>query len=181
MRNFIITMAAGLVLALTTGTVIASERERHEGIGYEHADRYKSKIYGPVQRLPKNLIGTWEVNGKEVKVTQSTIIKEKHGRAEVGAYVEVEGTFSGKTLNAHKIEVKRSGKEGQKIYGTIEKIPAGNDGLWMVNGKEVLVTRDTVIREKHGKAVVGAYVEVEGIYSDNALSASKIEVKRPER
>jgi len=38
MRNFIITMAAGLVLALTTGTVIASERERHESIGYEHAD-----------------------------------------------------------------------------------------------------------------------------------------------
>ena len=85
------------------------------------------------------------------------------------------------TIPFGQADVKRSGKEGQKIYGTIEKIPAGNDGLWMVNGKEVLVTRDTVIREKHGKAVVGAYVEVEGIYSDNALSASKIEVKRPER
>jgi hypothetical protein len=181
MRNFIITMAAGLVVALTTGTVIAGEHERREGRGYEHSDRYESKIYGPVQRLPKDMIGTWEVNGKEVNVTKSTIIKEKHGKAEVGAYVEVEGTFSGKTLNAYKIEVKRSGREGQKIYGTIEKIPAGNDGLWMVNGVEVTVTRDTIIKERQGKAEVGAYVEVEGSYSENKLVAHEIKVKRAGR
>lgn len=110
MRRFIIAVAAGMVMTLTAGTAIASDYERREGREYEHSERYGSKMYGTVQSLPEGLIGTWQVNGKEVEVTKETAIKQKHGKAEVGAYVEVEGNYSGKTLVAHEIEVKRARK-----------------------------------------------------------------------
>jgi len=50
------------------------------------------------------------VNGVEVSVTRNTIIKEKQGKAEVGAYVEVEGSYSENKLVAHEIKVKRAGR-----------------------------------------------------------------------
>lgn len=178
MKNFITIVALGLFVALAAGVTFASEHGRHEG---KEAGQYESTIYGTVRSLPSGMIGVWNVNGREVNVTKATTIKEKHGKAEVGAYVEVEGVFSGKVLNAHKVEVKRDGKEERKILGTVEKLPAGRDGRWIVNGEEILVTKDTVIREKHGKAEVGAYVEVEGTRVGNSFSARKIEVKRGPR
>lgn len=178
MKNFITIVAMGLFVALAAGTAFAGEHGRHDGREYERSGQYESTIYGTVRNLPSGMIGVWNVNGREVNVTKATLIKEKHGKAEVGAYVEVEGTFSGKMLNAHKVEVKRDGREAQKIRGTVEKLPAGKDGRWIVNGEEILVSGDTVIREKHGKAEVGAYVEVEGRRVGNTLSARKIEVKR---
>ena len=40
-------------------------------------------------------------------MVSQNIINEKHGKAEIGAYAEVEETASSKTVTAHKIEVKR--------------------------------------------------------------------------
>ncbi|MCI5138771.1 MAG: hypothetical protein D3922_10230, partial [Candidatus Electrothrix sp. AR1] len=48
--------------------------------------------------------------GCEVKVTDSTRIKEKHGRAEIGRYVEVEGVRDNNALIAYEIEVERKRK-----------------------------------------------------------------------
>lgn len=182
MKNFITTVALGLFVALAAGAAFAGEHERRDGGEYdERSGQYESTIYGTIRSLPKGMIGVWNVNGKEVNVTKTTLIKEKHGKAEVGAYVEVEGTFSGKMLNAHKVEVKRDGREELKIRGTVEKLAAGKDGKWIVNGEEILVSKDTVIKEKHGKAEVGAYVEVEGRRVGTTFSARKIEVKRGKR
>lgn len=103
-------LTMGLTLVLTTGTVLASEYERREGKGYEHSERYESKIYGTVSKIPEGGIGTWVVNGKEVLVTKDTLIKEEHGKAVVGAFVEVKGSYDGKTFTAYKIEVKRAKK-----------------------------------------------------------------------
>lgn len=68
-----------------------------------------------------------------------------------------------------------------KIYGVVSRIPEGTIGTWIVNGKEVLVTKDTFIKEEYGKAVVGAYVEVKGNYDGKTFKAYKIEVKRSKR
>lgn len=103
-------LTMGLAIALTTGTVLASEYERHGGKEYEHHERYESKIYGTVSKIPEGGLGTWVVNGKEVLVTKDTFIKEEHGKAAVGAYVEVKGSYDGKTFHAYKIEVKRARK-----------------------------------------------------------------------
>ncbi|MDH4231317.1 MAG: DUF5666 domain-containing protein [Nitrospirota bacterium] len=200
-KTLIIGLLAGLVMSLTAETGMAGEHERHQGQAFEHNERYESKIYGTVEKLPAGLIGIWQVKGREISVTKDTFIKEKHGKAAVGAYVEIEGTYQDKTLVARKIEVKRAKADGgtdrhesrerhegrerghnesykSKIYGTVEKMPEGLVGTWQVKGREISVTKDTLIKEKHGKAAVGAYVEIEGTYQDKTLVARKIEVKR---
>ncbi len=65
-----------------------------------------------------------------------------------------------------------------KLYGTIKKLPAGHVGTWIVNSREILITGKTKISEEYGKAVVGAYVEVEGTNTGKVFTASKIVVKR---
>jgi len=65
-----------------------------------------------------------------------------------------------------------------KLYGTIKKLPAGRVGTWLVNSREILITGKTKISEEYGKAVVGAYVEVEGTNTGKVFTASKIAVKR---
>ena len=81
----------------------------------------------------------------------------------------------------HKVqdnyEKHESARSESKLYGTVQKIPANRIGLWMVNGREIFVTRDTRIKEEYGKAVTGAYVEVEGTNSGKVFTANKIEVK----
>ena len=111
MKKLIITIAMGLYVALSAGTVFASGND-HQGRNHDdHGDQNNRKIYGKVQSLPNGRIGVWNVNSKEIIVLQNTLINEQHGKAEVGAYVEVEGSSNGNTLNAHKIEVKRDGTE----------------------------------------------------------------------
>ena len=73
---------------------------------------------------------------------------------------------------------RRHSDHDVKIYGTVDKIPAGGIGTWVVKGKEILVTKDTYIQERHGKASAGAYVEVKATYNGNTLQADEIEVKR---
>lgn len=177
MKNVIIAVLMGLYMALAAGSVFASEHGR-DGRMYAQADQYESKIYGTIRSIPQGMIGTWNVNGREINVIRNTIIEEKHGKAEAGSYVEVEGISNGNVMNAYKIEVKRDSREARSIYGKIESISTGNNGLWLVNGQEILVTNDTLIKEKHGRAIVGAYVKVEGSFSGNMFSARKIEVKR---
>ncbi len=66
-----------------------------------------------------------------------------------------------------------------KIYGTVEKLPeTGLAGIWIVNGREFIVTERTRLEQKHGLIEPGAYVEIKGIKSENTFTAEKIEVKR---
>jgi len=71
-----------------------------------------------------------------------------------------------------------SGRSESKLYGTVQQMPSGRTGTWTVNGREVIVTGETRIKEEYGRAVNGAYVEVEGNNSGKAFTAYKIEVKR---
>ncbi len=65
-----------------------------------------------------------------------------------------------------------------KFYGTVDALPpAVNNGVWWVNGREVLVNPRTKIKEKRGRVSVGAYVEVEGYFSGSGVAAEEIEVK----
>ncbi len=100
-------VAAALSFALTAGTSPAGEHGRSAGDSRQAGD-YESKIYGTVERLPQGEVGIWIVNGREIVVTRDTRIKEKHGKAEAGAYVEVEGNVTGNTFTAHEIKVKRA-------------------------------------------------------------------------
>ena len=65
-----------------------------------------------------------------------------------------------------------------KFYGTVDNLPEGLLGTWIVNGRSVIVTERTRIEEEHGRVLVGAYVEIKGKSDGQTLHASKIEVKR---
>jgi hypothetical protein len=151
----------------------------------EKPHEYTAKFYGTIERMPeKGPDGIWIVAGREVLISKDTLIEEKYGKAAVGAYVEVKGSSTGKAITAYEIEVKRDenyqpkASYNSKFYGTIERMPEkGPDGIWIVAGREILVTKDTLIEEKNSKAAVGAYVKVKGARAGKTITAYEIEVK----
>lgn len=76
-----------------------------------------------------------------------------------------------------KDDSEHHGENESKISGKVEKLPQDLIGTWVVEGKEIVVTKDTVIKEDHGKPAVGVYVEVEGYYTEKTFTARKIEIK----
>ena len=67
----------------------------------------------------------------------------------------------------------------QEFYGIVQTMPEnGYIGQWNIAGKTVNVTKDTKIKEKHGKLAIGAYVEVEGVTFEGKFIASEIETKK---
>lgn len=65
-----------------------------------------------------------------------------------------------------------------KFYGTIDELPAGLNGTWIVNGRSVEVTPQTKIEQEHGRIAVGTYVEIKGRSDGRSFSAHEVEVKR---
>jgi len=99
-----VTAVLGFVFIIGTGTPLAGENGSEEN----PPERYESKFYGTVEKLPQGMVGTWVINKRDIAITKETRISERHGKAAPGAYVEVEGINTGKAFTAHKIEVKRS-------------------------------------------------------------------------
>lgn len=182
------------IAALSAGLGNASEYEsREKGEYYEHGERYENKFYGTVQQIPENLIGSWILDGKTVRVTSDTYIEREHGQPVVGSYIEVEGRYVDNAFIARKIEVKgkqeyKKSERGEyyehdekyknKFYGTVQELPENLIGIWLIDGKYIHVTRDTYIEREYGQPGPGSYIEVEGRYVDNTFIARKIEVKR---
>lgn len=146
---------------------------------------YRSKTSGTVETLPKKgLSGVWVVNGRQVVVTKDTFLEEEHGTVKLGALVEIKGVQSGDSLTAFKVEVKRAKASGSPVamenimHGTIESLPKGLLGTWVVSGKEILVLKETIITGKYGNPEIGANVEVQGAVTGETLTASRIEIKQ---
>ena len=179
MKHLLIILMLVLVIALIARPATAQNAGEH---GKQM--NYTGKFYGVVESMPeRGYAGIWIINGKNVQVGNNTVIEEKHGRASAGAFAEVKGKQSGDIFNAYKIEIKQ-GKDFKKsaypgkFYGTVEKLPEeGWQGIWIINGREILITGHTEIEEKYGRVVVGALVKVEGDYSGDKFTAYEIEVK----
>ncbi|MGB5687425.1 MAG: DUF5666 domain-containing protein [Candidatus Electrothrix sp.] len=191
-KNIFMLSALMLGCSFFAGPVQASGDERHERSEYEGRERYReeSKIYGVIEKMPESgYNGTWVINGKTVLVSDTTRIKEKYGRAAIGKYVEAEGVRTGDSFTAREIEVERSResrsddrRSSTKFYGIVEALPqAGLNGVWKIDGREVVVTSTTRIKEEYSRLKIGSSVEVEGNLSDNTFTAYEIEVKRGRR
>lgn len=177
MKNATLSLVFLVICALLVGAAQAGDHHRDEGTK-------GAKYVGVIEAMPKNgPEGTWIISGKEVKVYNKTEIKEKHGRAAIGRYVEVKGEQIGETFVSYSLAVEEPGESDSrmahaKLYGTVEEMPGeGVEGIWRVNGRELLVTGDTRIKEKYGTAAVGSYVEVEGDFSGKTFAVYEIEVK----
>lgn len=175
----LLTIVVACLLLVTT----AHTREPYQGGMILNA-----KIYGVIETMPKDgLEGAWIIDGNTITVDSRTTIKQERGRAAIGSYVEVKGEQVGDKFTAYSIDVESGQDTGSQInqakfYGTVEAIPEGSmNGTWRVNGRELLVTPNTIIKEKYGTAVVGSYVEVEGDFSGKTFTVYKIEVKDNKR
>lgn len=110
MKTLLIGLAAGLVMSLTAWAGMPSAYgsygyEQLRGLQYE-CNGAESRMSGTVEKLPDELLGTWQVDGREISVTADTLIKERLGKAKVGAYVQIDGTCNDKTLDASRIQVR---------------------------------------------------------------------------
>jgi hypothetical protein len=148
-------------------------------------DGRRVEFRGTIESLPDGgLIGLWSVSGQRVNVSESTRIDQEHGRAKVGSLVEVHGVVrNGESIvNATEIEVKSSPDDQARYVefrGTITALPAsGLLGDWQVDGRTVHVNERTRVDQEHGRAAVGALVEVKGwAQEDGSVLADSIEVK----
>ncbi len=69
-----------------------------------------------------------------------------------------------------------------KFYGIVDMLPQNSIfGTWLVNGRQVAVTRNTEIEQGRARLAPGVYVQVEGHYSGSMFVAEEIEVKRSNR
>jgi hypothetical protein len=149
-------------------------------------DGRRVEFRGIIESLPdQGLIGVWVVSSHRVHVTEETRINQEHGRARVGAFVEVHGFLrDDQAIVAIQIEVKASPDDGDRgrhieFRGTVERMPAGSlIGDWLVEGRVVHVSDTTRIDQEHGQAMVGSLVEVKGwAQGDGSINAAEIEVK----
>ena len=170
-------MAVVLTWSMLTSITLGDEHRLHDR-------KPNAKLYGVIKAMPENgYEGNWVIDGNTVNVNRNTEIKEKHGLAAVGRYVEVKGHHSKEGFNAFQVEVQENGsyhsrQSHAKFYGTVEAMPQdGVIGPWWVNGRKLLVSADTRIKEKYGSAAVGAYVEVEGNFSNETFIVYEMEVK----
>lgn len=172
-------LAIIITWSLVIGCAFAEEHGHHE-----RREHYNAKLYGVIETMPKGgHEGIWSIGGNDVVVTKQTKIKEKEGPVAIGQYVKIKAQQTGEKFIAYRIEVEdqdesEPGVTRAKIYGTVEKMPEnGVEGTWQINGRKLLVTRNTKIEEKHDKLSVGVYVELEGNFIGKTFTVTEIEVK----
>jgi Domain of unknown function (DUF5666) len=67
----------------------------------------RQEFYGNVEKMPEGgMVGEWTISGRNVTATKDTEFKEKHGKLQIGAYVEVEGSEKDGKFMAAEIETK---------------------------------------------------------------------------
>lgn len=94
-----------IVTVILLSHIPARSAETDDNIDQEH---YMARFYGVIEYMPEGgPEGMWTVNDREILVTGETRIEEEFGKAEIGAYVEIEGDYAEKTFNAFNIEVKK--------------------------------------------------------------------------
>ena len=180
---------AALLLATTSLTVQATGNQAvSEDLGHGlyqagaiYGERNEILFRGVIQKAPlEGQIGTWVVDGSNVLVSESTVVK---GEPAVGSYVELDGSWlvGNKILKAYDLRVQNEADPlltGQLI-GTVDQIPTSNwpYGIWMVDGRKVNVKKGVEVNEKNGKAKIGAGVAIKGGYVDGVFTASELAIK----
>jgi hypothetical protein len=83
-KRLVIAGAAALSVALGTVAMV--------GVGGVYAQTADTDLDGVVEVMPATgMIGSWQVGGKTVQVTETTAIDQEMGALAVGVTVEVEG------------------------------------------------------------------------------------------
>jgi hypothetical protein len=103
MRRLVLAGAVALSLAVGAVGVVALDE-----IDEVFAQENEVELDGIVEVMPATgLIGTWQISGQTVQVTEATEIDQDMGALAVGTAVEVEGTpLPDGSINATELEVE---------------------------------------------------------------------------
>jgi len=129
---------------------------------------------GQIETMSAN---RWRISGFDLMVDDSTVIDEREGPAQVGAFAEVKATrMDDGSLYAYRIHIKNNIPDGFKIEfrGPIEAMSAN---MWRVAGFDVMVDDGTRF-ENLERAALGVTAEVKARrMEDGSLLAIEIEIK----
>jgi len=144
-----------------------------------------------IEELPSTpgRIGNWKIGSRTVVVNDLTRIDSRLAEVAVGATASVRASSGAAgALTATEIVILPPPPAPMplKMVGRIEKLPnptATSEGAqrwpgeWVVSGRTVIVSEQTVIEERNGKVMIGADVEVTGsLASGGKFSATKVTV-----
>ncbi|MFZ4627833.1 MAG: DUF5666 domain-containing protein [Blastocatellia bacterium] len=144
-----------------------------------------------IEELPSTpgRIGNWKIGSRTVVVNDLTRIDARSSEVAIGANALVRASSGpAGTLIAAEINILPAppAPGPLKMVGRIEKLPtptitnegsSGWPGDWVISGRTLIVTQQTVIEERNGKVMIGAEVEVTvSITGGERYSATKVVV-----
>ncbi|RME86243.1 MAG: hypothetical protein D6775_00665 [Caldilineae bacterium] len=151
-------------------------------------ERRRASWRGVISAMPAGgRSGVWVIGGREFVATSRTRLKQKHGPLGVGVCAEVKYRTIQGVNRAYKIESDYDSACGLpgtqppaptgEVKGTIDSMPAGRYGVWIINGVSYSADSQTRFRMRHGRFAIGRCVEVK--YADgNPRVALKISTER---
>ncbi len=132
------------------------------------------EVLGAIQAFDD---GNWTVSGIDLAINDDTLISSE---PRIGLLVNVTAALqTDNSLRALRIRVLWQEHGGSQppimLTGIIEQMPPnGEVGNWIVNGINIVVSRNTLINQNNGMAVVGAQVQVSGQQADATIVAREI-------
>ena len=118
----------------------------------------------------------WTISGIDLAIDADTLIS---GQPRVGLLAQAAaGLQTDNSLLALRIRVLWQEHGGPQppvtLTGVIEQMPPhGLVGRWIVDGVNVVVSRNTLINQANGMAVVGAEIQVTGHQADGAVVVAR--------
>lgn len=122
---------------------------------------------------------SWTLSGIPLAIDGETLIQ---GEPQIGLLVMAGSALQpDDSLLALRVRVMWQEREGSHppvtLTGSIEQLPPhGLTGRWVVDGQNVAVSRNTMIDQRNGLAMVGAEVRVNGWQGEDAIAAREIVV-----
>lgn len=158
------------VFALQDGDTLAAQRIRA-------IDPLPAvEVLGAIQAFDAN---GWTLSGIDLAIDADTLLS---GEPRVGllanAAAELQADNSLLALRLRVLWQEHGGPQPPiTLTGVIEQMPPnGTVGRWIVDGTNVVVSRNTLINQSNGMAVVGAEVQVNGHQADGTVVAREIVV-----
>lgn len=132
------------------------------------------EVFGAIQGFSAD---SWTVSGIDVAIDADTLISGEPREellANVAAALQPDNS-----LLALRIRVLWQEHGGPQppitLTGVIEQMPPnGQVGRWIVDGVNVVVSRNTLVNQSNGMAVVGAEVTIVGHQADGTIVAREI-------
>ena len=122
---------------------------------------------------------SWMIGDVLVTITDTTIINERYGPAEIGALVNVKAfRQEDGSLYAHRITVMANNQYQTNSISWIGELEAMEDDLWTIGGRDVVVDANTLLITNNGPLEIGSTVQVHALQlEDGTLWARRIETK----